>query len=40
MIAAQQLNQWIEMRRTGTDLTVLRNVQICRDYTDGTNIDR
>lgn len=31
-ITAQQLNQWLELRRTGTDLTVVRAVrQFCRD---------
>ena len=34
IINAEQLNQWIEMRKTETDLTVLRDVQrFCREYT-------
>jgi Uma2 family endonuclease len=33
MVNVKQLNQWIEMRKTETDLTVLRNVQqFCRDH--------
>jgi Uma2 family endonuclease len=32
MVAVEQLNQWIEMRKTATDLTVLRDVQrFCRE---------
>lgn len=35
MISAQQLNQWIDIRKTETDVTVLRDVQrFCRDYTN------
>jgi Uma2 family endonuclease len=31
-VTAEQLNQWLEMRRTGTDLTVVRAVrQFCRN---------
>lgn len=31
VVSAEQLNQWLEMRRTGTDLTVVRAVrQFCR----------
>lgn len=31
-VSAEQLNQWLELRRTGTDLTVVRAVrQFCRD---------
>jgi Uma2 family endonuclease len=34
MVSVEQLNQWIELRKTETDLTVLREVQrFCRDYT-------
>jgi Uma2 family endonuclease len=30
-VSAEQLNQWLELRRTGTDLTVVRSVrQFCR----------
>ncbi len=33
IVSVEQLNQWIEMRKTETDLTVLRDVQrFCRDY--------
>jgi Uma2 family endonuclease len=32
MISSEQLNQWIEMRKTETDLTVLRDLQrFCRE---------
>lgn len=35
MVSVEQLNQWIEMRKTETDLTVLRDVQrFCREYTE------
>ncbi|WP_201278884.1 hypothetical protein [Leptolyngbya iicbica] len=31
-ISAPQLDQWIQLRKTGTDLTVIRAVrQFCRD---------
>lgn len=31
-VSADQLNQWIQLRRTGTDITVMRAVrQFCRD---------
>jgi Uma2 family endonuclease len=34
-ISANQLNQWLELRRTGTDLTVVRAVrQFCRNEED------
>lgn len=34
MVGVEQLNQWIELRKTETDLTVLRDVQrFCREYT-------
>ncbi|MGV0023729.1 Uma2 family endonuclease [Phormidesmis priestleyi] len=33
MVSVEQLNQWIEMRKTETDLTVLRDVQrFCREH--------
>lgn len=33
MVSVEQLNQWIEMRKAETDLTVLRDVQrFCRQY--------
>jgi len=33
MVSVDRLNQWIEMRKTETDLTVLRDVQrFCREY--------
>lgn len=33
-ISAKQLNQWLQLRRTGTDLTVVRAVrQFCRERT-------
>lgn len=33
-VSVEQLNQWIEMRKTETDLTVLRDVQrSCREHT-------
>ncbi|GAA6617856.1 Uma2 family endonuclease [Scytonema sp. NUACC26] len=32
LISAEQLNQWLQLRRTGTDLTVIRAVrQFCRE---------
>ena len=37
IVTAQQLNQWIEMRKTETDLTVLREVQrFCKDHIDSS----
>jgi Uma2 family endonuclease len=34
MVSVEQLNQWIEMRKAETDLTVLRDVQqFCREHT-------
>jgi Uma2 family endonuclease len=34
-ISATQLNQWVELRKTGTDLTVVRAVrQFCRTFQD------
>jgi Uma2 family endonuclease len=32
-VSAEQLTQWLELRRTGTDLTVVRTVrQFCREF--------
>ncbi|KAM3101109.1 hypothetical protein ACKFKF_09855 [Phormidesmis sp. 146-12] len=32
MVSVEQLNQWVEMRKTETDLTVLREMQrFCRE---------
>jgi Uma2 family endonuclease len=33
LVSAEQLTQWLELRRTGTDLTVVRTVrQFCREF--------